>query len=179
LKADMTVQVPKYAQIEHERRFLIRECPDLSTSTCRLIEDLYVSESRLRLRAITHSDGQQREFKLCKKYPSDDPLSGAIVNIYLTANEHAALSHLPSRRIRKRRYHLQYAAAAFSLDVFEDQLIGLILCEAEAASAAGLKLLDFPTWAALEVTYDPFFTGGNLVHISASDLKAKLSEPDR
>jgi CYTH domain-containing protein len=171
----MMVRIPKYAQLENERRFLITECPDLSMITFRLIEDLYVSESRLRLRAITHTDGQQQEFKFCKKYPSDDIGSGAIVNVYLTADEHRTLSQLPGRRIRKRRYSLDFAATTYSLDVFEDQLAGLVLCEVEAASAASLELIVAPTWAQYEVTDDPFFTGGNLVNISASALRAKLS----
>lgn len=171
----MMMRIPKYAQLENERRFLITECPDLSKITFRLIEDLYISESRLRLRSITHADGQQQAFKFCKKYPSDDIGSGAIVNVYLTADEHRTLSQLPGRRIRKRRYSLDFAATTFSLDVFEDQLAGLVLCEVEAASAASLELIVAPTWAQYEVTDDPFFTGGNLVNISASVLRAKLS----
>ena len=175
LKVDMMVQTPKYAQLESERRFLITECPDLSTMSFRLIEDLYVSESRLRLRAITHIDGQQQEFKFCKKYPSDDVCSGAIVNIYLTADEHRMLSQLTGKRIRKRRYRLELTATTFSLDVFEDQLAGLVLCEVDGASAASLELIVAPTWAQYEVTDDPFFTGGNLANICASALRAKLS----
>jgi CYTH domain-containing protein len=182
--AGMMAQVPKYALLEHERRFLVRECPDLSGASYRQIEDLYVADGRLRLRAISPSDGAQRVFKLCKKYPSDDPLSGAIVNIYLTAEEHAALSLLPGRRLRKKRYRLDQPrldqlAAALSLDVFEGPLAGLILGEAEAESAAALGAFDLPRWAAREVTGDPFFRGGNLVRIGAAALRAKLAEPDR
>ncbi|OJY76373.1 hypothetical protein [Rhizobium sp. 60-20] len=98
------VQVPKYAQLEHERRFLIAVSPDLSDLPFRLIEDLYISATRMRLRAIIHSCGQQVEFKLCKKYPMENLFSGAIVNVYLTEAEYAVLAQLPGKRIRKRRH---------------------------------------------------------------------------
>lgn len=169
------MRVPKYAHLEHERRFLITECPDLSMTACRLIEDLYVSDSRLRVRAITHHDGRPPEFKFCKKYPADNVRSGPIVNVYLTADEHRTLSQLAGRRIRKRRYRLESASTTFCIDVFEDQLAGLIMCEADASTAADLDLITMPAWAQSEVTGDTFFTGGNLVNTSAQALQAKLS----
>ncbi|CAH1661752.1 MULTISPECIES: hypothetical protein [Hyphomicrobiales] len=169
------VQVPKYAQLEHERRFLIAVSPDLSDLPFRLIEDLYISATRMRLRAIIHSCGQQVEFKLCKKYPMENLFSGAIVNVYLTEAEYAVLAQLPGKRIRKRRHRLEFAAAAFAVDVFEDQLAGLILCEVEAASAEDLQSIPTPSWLGQEVTADPFFRGANLAHISASVLRTKLS----
>lgn len=171
----MPRKIPKYAQLEHERRFLITQAPELSGVAFRLIEDLYIIGSRLRLRKITLGDGRDIQFKLCKKYPSDDRLSVPIVNTYLTADEHAVLSELPGRNIRKRRYSIVSSAKSLSLDVFEGQLSGLILCEVETASVAELESQVFPDWVRREVTDDPFFTGGNLAGIDARVLVAKLS----
>ena len=127
------MQVPKYAELENERRFLVVRCPDLSAAPSRLIEDIYIDHTRLRLRAITHPDGS-REFKLCKKYEFGDPTSGPIVNIYLSAAEHAMLSGLRGRLLRNRRYRVAWRDRSFGVDVFEDALAGLVLCEAEAES---------------------------------------------
>jgi CYTH domain-containing protein len=171
----MPLKTPKYAQLEHERRFLIIETPDLSGAAFRLIEDVYITGTRLRLRKITYSGSQDIQFKLCKKYPSDDIFSAPIVNIYLTADEHAVLSELSGRKIRKRRYSIVSSAGPFSIDVFEGQLSGLILCEVEAASIAELESQVLPDWIRREVTNDPFFTGGNLAGIDAGALLAKLS----
>lgn len=168
-------QVPKYAQIEHERRFLIEAVPDLSDLPFRLIEDLYISATRMRLRAITRSDGQQVEFKLCKKYPTENPFAGAIVNVYLTEAEYAVLAPMPGKRLCKRRHRLEFGGTAFAVDIFEDELAGLILGEVEAASAEDLQSIPTPGWLGQEVTADPFFGGANLAHINGSDLKAKLS----
>jgi len=168
------MQIPKYAELENERRFLVAGGPDLSTAPFRLIEDLYLINSRLRLRAVTHPDGA-REFKLCKKYGSPDPASGPITNIYLTAGEHAILSGLPGRPLRKRRYRTEWGGKTFGIDVFEGPLAGLVLCEKEADSAEAIRAVEFPPWASQEVTTDPFFTGGNLAQINAAELKSRLA----
>ena len=166
--------IPKYAILENERRFLVTGGPDLASAPFRLIEDLYLTDSRLRLRAITHVDGA-REFKLCKKYESPDPASGPIVNIYLTAAEHAILSDLPGQPLRKRRYRVAWGERAYGVDVFEGVLAGLVLCEAEADSPEAIKSTVFPPWASREVTADRFFTGGNLAQVTADELRTRLS----
>jgi hypothetical protein len=167
------VDIPKYAKLENERRFLVRDPPDLSGDPGRLIEDLYLDAGRLRMRALTHPDGRC-EFKFCKKYQSDDPASGPIVNIYLTAAEYDGLAVLPGRPLRKRRHRVAWGERGFGVDVFEGALAGLILCEAEAESAAAIKTLAFPPWAGREVTADSFFAGGNLSRVTADELKRRL-----
>jgi hypothetical protein len=166
--------IPKYAKLENERRFWVAAPPDLTGAPVRLIEDVYLREGRLRLRTITHVDGQAPQYKFCKKYSSDDPASGPIVNIYLSAEEHAMLAALPGWRVRKRRYTVLHGGYPFSVDVFEDALTGLVLCETEADSPDAIRRLAFPPWAAREVTGEPFFAGAHLARIGASELQARL-----
>ena len=166
--------LPKYAKLENERRFWVAAPPDLSGARVRLIEDLYLADSRLRLRAITHFDSAEPEFKLCKKYGSDDPTSGPIVNIYLSPAEHTMLATLPGRPLRKRRYTVNHNGRGFSVDLFEGALAGLVMCEAEADSAEAIRAVAFPPWAAREVTDDAFFSGGALCRLTAAELKARL-----
>jgi len=60
------------------------------------------------------------------------------------------------------------------VDVFESELQGLVICEAEADSPAAIKALAFPPWAGREVTDDPFYAGGHLARVSAAELMARL-----
>jgi len=166
--------IPKYARLENERRRLVVTPPDLTGLAFRLVEDLYVEGTRLRLRAMTDSATGARELKLCKKYGGPDPVSAPIVNIYLTEAEHAALAALPGRPIRKRRYRAPHGDRTFGLDVFEGELQGLMLCEAEAESREAILAVVFPPWAGREVTEDPFFTGGILCRLTAAELAARL-----
>ncbi len=170
------MDIPKYAKLENERRFLVLHPPDLLRAPVRVIEDLYVHGSRMRLRAITRPDGGLAEFKFCKKYGSDDPVSGPIVNMYLSAEEHALLAVLPGRRLRKRRYTVAHGGRNFSVDVFEGPLQGLVQCETEAESPEAVRAVVFPPWAAREVTDDAFFTGANLAGVTAVELKARLTD---
>jgi len=170
----MAEPLPKYALLENERRFLVLQAPELAGTRVRLIEDVYLDASRLRLRRITHFDGAAPEHKLCKKYGSSDPTSAPIVNIYLTADEHAALAALPGRPLRKRRHTVAHGGRAFSVDLFEGALAGLVTCEAEAATPEAIRALDFPPWVAREVTADPFFSGGHLSALTAPELAARL-----
>ncbi len=167
--------VPKYAQLENERRFLVGDCPDLSSIPFRLIDDLYLTGTRLRLRKVTYSDGTSTEFKLCKKYPLDDSTSIPIVNVYLTEDEYRLLSQLPGSVLQKRRYRRVFGEMTFAIDVFQDELAGLTLCEVESPSVEKLTNITLPPWAAVEVTSDPFFHGGNLSGIKMAELAQRLS----
>jgi CYTH domain-containing protein len=169
---------PKYALAEIERRFLVAPAaaPDLKGVAYRRIEDRYVIGTRLRLRTMTASDSGLVERKFCKKYPSDDPLGGPITNLYLDAAEHAALAALPARTLAKRRYKLPHDGRFFALDLFEGELDGLMLCEAEAESREAALAIAFPPWCGPEVTADAFFTGGALSATDAATLAARLRE---
>ncbi|MDK4703920.1 MULTISPECIES: hypothetical protein [unclassified Rhizobium] len=138
----------------------------------RLIEDLYLDDTRLRLRKITCEDGNEH-YKLCKKYPGPSANPLAIVNIYLTSQEYDLLSALNGKSIRKRRYNI--APSALCLDIFEGQLAGLVLCEIEAESVALLEAHTLPHWIGRDVSDDPFFTGGNLASIDAAQLSERLA----
>jgi CYTH domain-containing protein len=170
------VTLPKYAKLENERRFLVDAAllPDLAGLPFRRVEDRYVIGTRLRLRSMTDSASGARELKFCKKYEGDDPVSGPVTNLYLSEAEHTVLAALSARIIAKRRYRLDHDGRGFGVDVFEGELAGLMLCEAEAESREAILALTFPPWAGREVTTDRFFTGGRLCMITASELAARL-----
>ena len=172
------MQLPKYAALENERRFLVRPeaAEALAISRRRLIEDRYLSGGRLRLRAITDEESGAREFKLCKKYGSADAVSEPIVNIYLSAAEHAAFAILPGADLAKRRCSVEHAGRTFSLDLFLGPLEGLAICEAEAATREDVLALSFPTWAAVEITADPFFAGGALAVAAPVEVRRRAAD---
>jgi CYTH domain-containing protein len=160
------VELPKYAKLENERRWLIMgEGPDLASASGRTIEDWYLEGGRLRLRRALFDDGRI-ELKLCKKYGSADPISQPIVNIYLDESEYGSVRALPGRLLLKRRY----SVPPFGVDVFEGALAGLRMCEAEAETLEGVASFEPPPWAAPEVTRDSRFSGAVLAHTSSADL---------
>lgn len=152
----------KYAAIERERRWLCRGLPDLPALRAERIEDLYVRDSRLRLRRATPDGGGPAILRLSKKADLA-PERRLITTLYLTEAEHALFADLPGRRLVKTRFYLAAEGAVLSVDRFEDALSGLFLAEAEFEDDAAMSAFPAPRFAGREVTADRRYTGGELV----------------
>jgi CYTH domain-containing protein len=168
----------KYTRIEHERRFLVSPQADwrsLVESYSKTFEDKYLRDTRLRLRVLTDSDTGRRLLKLTKKAESASPYFQTVSRILLSPNEHALFERLAGYRLRKVRYYHHDRGQVFSIDVFEGELEGLVLCEIEADSLEELMAIEPPVYVEREVTEDLFFTGGNLCRTTRADLLRKLA----
>jgi CYTH domain-containing protein len=162
--ADLGWPKPKYAWIERERRWLCSEVPWEHVAASETITDLYVTGTRLRLRdAVPVGSGLPMR-RLSRK-ADVDPYVRLITSIYLSPEEFAVMSVLPGRLLRKTRHRLRPPAgvAAMSVDVFEGQLQGLIMAEAEFDDMVALAAFPAPEFAIREVTEDSRYTGGSLV----------------
>jgi CYTH domain-containing protein len=135
----------------------------------------YLRDSRLRLRILTDSDTGRRVMKLNKKLESASPYFRTISRILLSPSEYQLLDRLEGDRMKKIRYYHTYRGRVFSIDVFEGELDGLILCETEADELEDLMSAEPPPYATHEVTDDPFLEGGNLSRTTRPDLMRKLS----
>lgn len=167
----------KYTRVEYERRFLVP--PDVNwrrdvESYSKTFEDNYIRNSRLRLRILTDSDTGRRVFKLTRKSDSPSPYFRTVSRILLSPSEYKLLECLEGYRLNKTRYYHYWHGQVFSIDVFEDELAGLVLCETEADGLEDLMSAEAPPYARYEVTDDPFFDGGNLSRTTRTDLMAKL-----
>lgn len=168
---------PKYTRLEHERRFLVDPAFASALAPRRgwLIEDRYFAFGPLRLRRITDETSGAQTFKLAKKFPATSPYTRPLVNIYLSAAEHAAFLPLDGIELRKRRIHVDEQGHRFGVDFFLGPLAGLVLGEVETETLAALHALRAPTWAPIEVTADPFFAGGALCRTTAAALADHLA----
>ena len=168
----------KYTRVEYERRFLVSPQADWRSaveSYSKTFEDKYIRDARLRLRVLKDSDSARCLIKLTKKAESESPNFHTISRILLSRGEYELLDGLEGDRLKKTRYYHNYLGRVFSIDVFEGELAGLVLCETEAEGIEDLMLIEPPAYANQEVTEDPFFTGGNLCRTTRADLLRKLS----
>lgn len=164
----------KYGRIERERRFLLDQFPNSVTAVrVRRITDRYIDGTTLRLREQSE-DGAPTMFKLTQKVPAraSGAQEGLITTIYLTEEEFCVFAQLSAKRLRKTRY----SVPPFGVDVFEGELEGLLLAEAEFDSAAEADALTPPSFIFQEVSADTRFTGGQLVRASRSDIQNWLLE---
>jgi len=163
----------KYALLEWERRFLLDRFPsEVEITRVRGLFDRYIDGTNLRLRRQV--DKQETQFKLTQKLRGDGAgaLQGLITNLYLTESEFHLLEKLPAKLLQKTRY----SVPPFGIDVFENELQGLVLAEAEFNSAEEAANLALPSFMAHEVTTDLRFTGGELVRTSRQELNKWLEE---
>jgi CYTH domain-containing protein len=168
------VRAGKYARIERERRFLLAAAPTDGVTRRRLITDRYILGTRLRLRRVRDLDTGICELKFTQKLPASEPghVQGLITNTYLSEAEYELLATLPAAVLAKTRLSIPQMA----VDVFEAQLEGLVLAEAEFDTDEEARAFRPPLAPVAEVTDDIRFTGGSLVRASRADLAGWLAD---
>jgi CYTH domain-containing protein len=166
--------VHKYAKVERERRFLLGQFPKNTRAIrIRRITDRYIDGTTLRLRKLIDDNGPAA-YKLTQKIPVRDVggQQGLIVTMYLTKAEFGVFEQLPAHTLSKTRH----SVPPFGIDVFDGELKGLILAEAEFDSAAAADALILPPYISHEVSADERFTGGNLSRASWQDIKTSIEK---
>ncbi len=160
---------PKYAHLERERRWLVdrHSRPSLEGCSMTLIEDRYISGTRMRLRRMSRPDLGRVVLKLTKKYESSAPSARPIVTTYLTDAEFDLFHALPARELVKRRYQLQVGDRDWSIDLFERSLQGLEILECEVGDTEPLSELEPPSCAVREITDLPNWQCGALAAMQA------------
>jgi CYTH domain-containing protein len=169
----------KYARVERERRFILRELPPGLTlqSEHLQITDNYLTGTRLRLRKVRVPRTNEWTLKLTQKFAPDprDRSRTLITNIYLDAYEYEVLSVFEGNELRKNRYPYEHEGRRYTIDVFLGDLRGLILAETEFASDEELDNFSAPPFVVREVTGEEMFTGARLVELTADRIRAALA----
>src|SRR5918911_408989 len=172
----------KYARIERERRFLLRELPEGLTRASAHVQiwDNYITNTRLRLRKIRVPQTKEYILKLTQKYaPAPPDFSRTVItNTYLTPSEYEVLSVFEGNEIRKNRYPFEFEGRAYGIDVFLGALWGLILAETSFETDEEMDAFGLPSFAVRDVTNDEMFTGAALVGLSAAEIREKLKQHD-
>jgi CYTH domain-containing protein len=180
---DQNTVVPesKYALVERERRYLLRDLPEgITRADPHLqITDNYMTGSRLRLRKVREPRTNKWTVKLTQKIaPDPHDLSRTIItNTYLNALEAETLSTLfNSNEIRKNRYPFEFDGRTFAVDMFLGDLFGLVLAEVSFETDEELVQFPKPPFALVDVTNDELFTGGKLCELTFSEVRAEIVE---
>ncbi len=169
----------KYALIERERRFLLRDLPEPLSRASEHVQiwDNYITGTRLRLRRIRVPLTKERIWKLTQKYaPAPPDFSRTVItNIYLSPAEYEVLSVFEGNEIRKNRYPFEHEGRAYSVDIFLGALWGLVLAETSFETDEEMRAFTMPSFAVMDVTEDEMFTGARLVELTIEDLRAELA----
>jgi CYTH domain-containing protein len=177
---DQNTIVPesKYAHIERERRYLLRDLPKgLNRTDPHLqITDNYITGTRLRIRKVRDPKTNKWVVKFSQKFAPDpaDLARTIITNIYLNALEAETLSAFEANEIRKNRYYFDFEGQRFSIDMFLGELLGLVLAETGFETDEDLAVFPLPPFALADVTNNEIFTGGKLSELTFADIRKEL-----
>lgn len=177
---DQNTIVPesKYARVERERRYLLRDLPEGMTRADPHVQitDNYITGSRLRLRKVRDPRTNKWTVKFTQKFaPDPEDLSRTIItNTYLNALEAETLSIFNSNEIRKNRYKFEFEGREFAVDMFLGDLFGLVLAEVSFETDEELESFPKPPFALVDVTNEELFSGGRLCELTFADIKAEI-----
>ena len=168
----------KYARIERERRYLLRDLPEgMSRTDPHLqITDNYITGTRLRIRKARDPKTNKWVVKFTQKFPvnPDDLSRTVITNTYLNAIEAETLSVFDSNEIRKNRYYLEQDGKTFAIDMFLGDLFGLVLAEVSFDTDEELDSFPKPSFAIADVTNDEVFSGGKLCESTFAEVREEI-----
>ena len=180
---DQNTIVPdsRYARVERERRYLLRDLPEGMTRADPHLQitDNYMTGSRLRLRKVREPRTNKWTVKFTQKFPPnpEDLARTIITNTYLNALEAEVLSPIfNSNEIRKNRYPFEFDGREFSIDMFLGDLFGLVLAETSFETDEDLDNFPTPPFAVVDVTNEPLFSGGRLCELTFSDVRAEIAK---
>ncbi|MFA4930994.1 MAG: hypothetical protein WC570_03980 [Patescibacteria group bacterium] len=161
--------------IEYELTFLAKYIPEeLIKSEKKEILDIYLpsKEAHCDLRIRKNGD----KYEIIRKRPIDEADSSIQqeTNIALSADEFAELSAVPGKRIHKWRFAYHYQDKIADVDVFLDDLAGLVLIEFEFPSQTEKDKFIYPDFCLAEVTQVEFTAGGMLAGKKYADIEEEL-----
>ena len=168
--------MPQTPDVELEYTFLAKHLPEeiRGTAPKRLV-DIYIPDSNMshpRLRLRQKGDN----YELTKKTPleSGDASAHAEITIPLDRQEFDAISTVSNKRVVKNRYAVDINGYPAEVDVFLEDLSGLVLIDFEFSSRSDQETFVAPSVCLADVTQEDFIAGGLLAGKSYKDISADL-----
>ena len=143
--------------MEIERKFLIKELPDLSKFDYVDIEQGYLcTHPVVRIR--------KKNDKYILTYKGSGLMAREEIEAELTKEAYEHLREkIDGHAITKRRYLIPFAPYTIELDVFEGHKKGLIMAEVEFPSIEEAQNFVAPDWFGEDVTDDGRYHNSNMI----------------
>ena len=156
--------------METERKFLVKEIPDLTNTAYKEISQIYISyDPEIRIRKSDNN------YFITKK--SDGTLVREEYEEEISKNTFDILSSLNKGRIvNKTRYLVYINGNVGELDIYHDELYGLVTLEVEFSDLEESNNFVVPSWVSEEVTYDKRYKNRKLSSSELSTIKELIDE---
>jgi len=160
--------------IELEKTFLAKTVPpDLKDCRHKEILDMYIPKSSRHPTVRIRKNGDR--FEMTKKEPVEDDASHQEEQtIILTEEEFNELMKLDGKKVRKLRYHYPYNGRMAEVDVFQDDLLGIIVVDFEFDTVEDKDAFQLPDFCSADITHEEFIAGGMICGKTYEDVAADL-----
>jgi CYTH domain-containing protein len=163
-------------ELEIELTYLARELPaDLAGSPSKQIVDVYYPAEAEHPVVRVRQRGDV--YEITKKMPIEgvDSSHQTEDTIPLNAQEFAALTKNPGKRVAKRRYFYKYQGHVAEIDVFQEDLSGLVEVDFEFKNRQVQDAFTMPAFCLADVTQEEIFAGGVLAGKKYADIAGALA----
>lgn len=162
---------------ELELTYLAKYLPDnLTSCPSKEMLDIYIPGTAnhpiLRIRR------QGDRLEITKKSPIDnsDHSRQLEQTIPLTQQEYDELSALKGKRVAKTRYYCELDDVTYEIDVFKEDLSGLVIVDVEFDSGKDKAAFKMPDFCLADVTQEDFVAGGMLCGKKYHDIQNRLNQ---
>jgi len=164
-------------EIELERTFLLKEVPK-NLKNCESIEILDIYIPQIVSHPILRIRKKGDVFEITKKAPikGTDSSEQYEKTIPLSKEEFLELSKLPGKRLRKIRYYCPVDKETAEIDIFLDNLEGLVTADFEFDSVEEKANFVMPDFCLADVTQEKGIAGGILAGKKYSEIKPFLDK---
>lgn len=163
-------------ELELEKTYLLAKIPS-GLKNCKFIEiiDIYIPASKAHPNMRIRKKGEKIE--LTKKVPINNDASKQTEHtIPLSEEEFKALLVVPGKKVRKLRYYYPINNQTAEIDVFQDELSGLVLADFEFTNPEAKENFEAPDFCLVEITQEEFIAGGYLAEKSYKDIESNLNK---
>lgn len=161
--------------IEIEKTYLVKYLPEeLGKCKSKEIFDLYLPASSPHPQIRIRKNGDQYEITKKTQIDPNDASYLTEETIKLSEAEFNALKEAKGKSVRKIRYYYEYEGNMGEIDVFQDDLKGLVLAEFEFKSHDKKDVHELPEFCLADATQDDTFAGGLIAGKSYGDIENEL-----
>jgi adenylate cyclase len=157
--------------IEKELTFLAKHLPKgLENCKFKEIIDIYIPEDAEHPKIRIRKNGDK--YEITKKEPINkkDTSEMKEETIQLTKEEFQALSTIKGKKLRKLRYYYNHDGKIAEIDVFQDDLKGLVSIDFEFETSEQKNKFQMPNFCLVDVTQEKFSAGGMVCGKCYEDL---------
>ena len=165
--------------IELEKTYLAKNIPE-NLQSCKFKEiiDIYIPKYSKHPKLRIRKNGNKYEATKKEPVSCKDASRQEEQTIILTKLEYETLQKIDGKIVRKLRYYYDYNGRTAEIDIFQDNLKGLVVVDFEFSTVKEKNIFKIPMFCLTDITQEVFIAGGMICGKSYKDIEDNLNKFD-